>query len=772
MQNCIYYMYVNGLHVYLSKYTLRNNFTKKKMERTHIMKDFNLKRFREEYVKMTQAEFAKKIGVNQDRISRWEKNPNSISIGDLISIAKFFQISLDDLVNFELNMPKSLTVSDCWSNIASTKNEIINYLNSNHFNNTYSNEKKNELINAVKNSLRKPKIGFVGHSDVGKSTIINALLGIDKMPVAWTPTTYITVFVKHISDRPQHINSNVALFRNTEEDKLIEDWKVDSKEYFDKYFECQGDYDLLKEYGTRMGTMKSEEITSAIVYIDSDVLINCDFIDLPGYGTGDIESDDTMTSDIIEKQLDVVVYMSVINQFLQAENIEYLKNVIKQIVDVSKYDQLNNPLANVFIVGSQAHIVDSDKRDIILEKGCERFIASLSDKYWDFRKNPEIYTKDVILDRFYQYTTNEYSSSERFILDLTKLIEKMPEIILTTGITQISQWIKNYENILKNEKRKKEEFLYNRENLRIEYQQLIENEPNRKKLFESQKSIIRNSIKNYRDKDKLKISNYYDELINEGSLVDQMKVRGIRKNKEDIQAFGSYITGTLQDGFNTILTESTTGFRVDMENFFANLRINVFKNNTDININGLNRISFESLFASGLVGLGSFGALAFWASTCGNLGGYILVAKGLGVLGSLGISLGSAAGVMTAVSALGGPVVLGIGIAILAGLSFLGLRNWRKDVAKQIVSQLNSKDVKSKLLKETDKWWDDTLKAFDAGVMNIEKEWIDELEEKEKILKNFNSEAIKADIYKIEHDIISYSNVPFYNNTVQSSESA
>lgn len=36
---------------------------------------FDLKSFREDNLKMTQAEFADMIGTRQDTVSRWEKNP-------------------------------------------------------------------------------------------------------------------------------------------------------------------------------------------------------------------------------------------------------------------------------------------------------------------------------------------------------------------------------------------------------------------------------------------------------------------------------------------------------------------------------------------------------------------------------------------------------------------------------------------------------------------------------------------------------------------------
>ena len=52
------------------------------------MSEFNLKNFRENYLKLTQAELAELIGVRQDRISRLEQNLDSISLEELVILSK------------------------------------------------------------------------------------------------------------------------------------------------------------------------------------------------------------------------------------------------------------------------------------------------------------------------------------------------------------------------------------------------------------------------------------------------------------------------------------------------------------------------------------------------------------------------------------------------------------------------------------------------------------------------------------------------------------
>ena len=57
----------------------------------------NLKYWREAS-NLTQNALARKTGIHQCMISRWEAGINLPSIVDLITLAEFYRISLDELV--------------------------------------------------------------------------------------------------------------------------------------------------------------------------------------------------------------------------------------------------------------------------------------------------------------------------------------------------------------------------------------------------------------------------------------------------------------------------------------------------------------------------------------------------------------------------------------------------------------------------------------------------------------------------------------------------
>ena len=57
----------------------------------------DLKSFREDKLKITQSAFAELIGVEQSSISRWEKNPNSITLPVVQKILEKTGVSYEEL---------------------------------------------------------------------------------------------------------------------------------------------------------------------------------------------------------------------------------------------------------------------------------------------------------------------------------------------------------------------------------------------------------------------------------------------------------------------------------------------------------------------------------------------------------------------------------------------------------------------------------------------------------------------------------------------------
>ena len=705
---------------------------------------FDLKKFRREHLNgMSQEEFARQIGISQDRVSRMEADPGQITLEILLQISEHFGISLGELIKTPEQHLEALQVENTWASSEFIKKTIIEYIGKNINLSNDSYHTLDDLSDIVKTSLQKPKIAFVGRSDVGKSTMINTLLGTAKMPVQWTPTTAIAVYVKHVNDRPSYMKEDVWIFKSDENNLIWDDKYLENEEYCTSLKIDSGSFEILKDYGTRSGKyFEDNQATSAVVFIDSSILLNCDIIDLPGYGTGDREEDDNISSSI-RKNADILVYLSIANGFMRSEDISYLKNAITCLPNLQSENGVNvRPLENLFIVASQAHVVDNSNNfelENILNKGCERLESSLTDGFWKDRMKP-----DKLVDRFYTYTSNNEILRKRFEEDFCKIVEKLPKIVEKKAIKTIKDWVSGRDKILQDDYQKYTDLLEDRNKYVEALREYDKNEPERYSNFINAKSKIVEAITKYQFESFDELSQYYSNLMNVDNIVKLMEIRNVKKNKDDIQIFSTYISGLLQDKLTDILTNKSKLLSKDINNF-----LNVFDANTKIAIQ--DNISFkiapfskEQVFAAGLTGVATYGALAFWAATCGNLGGYILIAKGVSLLSALGISVGGTAAAVSAVAAIGGPVVLGVALAVIAAIGAFAIftGGWRKSVAKKLVKAFDEERVLDKLNRTTSKYWIDTQNAFEFAANNLDAEWKKQIEKLRAEINNYDINAI------------------------------
>ncbi len=71
----------------------------------------NIRKIREDK-RFTQQQIADLVGMHRSNYSKVETSQRELSIGALAKVATFFGMSLDELVNFESNVPKEVTLED------------------------------------------------------------------------------------------------------------------------------------------------------------------------------------------------------------------------------------------------------------------------------------------------------------------------------------------------------------------------------------------------------------------------------------------------------------------------------------------------------------------------------------------------------------------------------------------------------------------------------------------------------------------------------------
>jgi hypothetical protein len=182
----------------------------------------------------------------------------------------------------------------------------------------------------------------------------------------------------------------------------------------------------------------------------------------------------------------------------------------------------------------------------------------------------------------------------------------------------------------------------------------------------------------------------------------------------------------LQGELESLIKRDSEVFKSSVEEFLVTYKEAIF-NLPKLNVGSVH-IPFDptGAFIGGLTGLGGVGALALWASSLGNLGAYILVAKFVSLLSALGISIGGGVATVVAfVAAIGGPITLGIGLVAAAtaiGWSLFG-ESWERRLAKKIVGHFEEQKIADKFLQGIDQYWQETTKAFNKGADAVEEQF-------------------------------------------------
>ena len=713
------------------------------------MSEFNLKNFRENYLKLTQAELAELIGVRQDRISRLEQNLDSISLEELVILSKKTGKSLDEITNYKKNVINKLEVKDSWSKVRYIKNTVINYIKDYSPKNNLNYENKIEnLRRDIEGIARKPRIVFSGKSDSGKSTMINALLGKEKMPTNWTPTTSIIVYVKDILDRPAYMEEELWIFKKGK-NKEWDDTRLYDEKYCREWKVAGGNAEMLSQYGVRKGEEYNKDIGSAVLFIDSPILKNCDILDIPGITAG-IESDN-ITASQAKLKADVLVYLSQASGFLQTEDANYLKEALEVLPPLEKTEGTAlSPMSNLFVVATHAHhVIPRTDLKKICDSGCNRFTKTLPESFWERYSNSskKLFSEKDLRKRFFTYTTDIEDLREDFEKELKNTIENLPKLLENKIFNLAKDYAKNESKKMSDEVIKYEKLINERDAYSKRLEDIKKNEPKRKFLLEENNRNVKNKIFDLDSETKKKFREDFNQMLTEENIVKIIDRRGYKNKKADLEELGSYISSEVQDIYRKNLEKTTEKFKDTMDEYLVETQKSLELANNSNNMNINLDFDFKSAFIGGLAGAATLGGLAFWASTLGNLGAYILVAKGVSVLSALGISIAGGTATATAfVASIGGPITLGIAAALLVGVAIWGFfsDSWKKKIAKKIIEE-----IKKSVPKYEDaitQYWLDTENGFDIAKNKMEEEW-------EKYINNLENELYNYDINKLKENL-------------------
>ena len=705
----------------------------------------NLKTFREEKLKIkTRSAFAELLGVEQSSVSQWEEDPDSITYPIIQRILEKTGVSYEELTGWEKPVFAPLKVKDTWKNAEFTKCTLSEYVNNMLNRLDLSEELRSAYIDdlnaGIHSSLIKPKVAIVGRSDTGKSTLINALIGNDKMPTSWTPTTSIAVYIKHVSDRPDFIEEDVWVFKNSLDGKnMWNERMLYNEEYCRSWKIASGGVEILSSFGTRQGENYDKAAGSAVIFLDAPILKNCDIVDLPGFGT-ETKSDDYITFGVAPKA-DVIIYLSLANGFMRREDIEYLKcNIGELPIWEEKESNTLSPLQNLFVVASQAHTIGRDPAELlrILDSGCEELTKTLPNGYWAEREKASGYVYSdggyaELRARFFAYTTDILDVCKPFNEELTKLLEVLPVIIDERTKEFVRKYVASRKPNLINELQKYDGIMAEKQRYEELLSAIDANELSRVQENDSRKETCRSEISRLCKESLDEFSSYISNTVNIDALVTLMRERGVKNKKKDIEQFGSFLMSKLQAQCEDILKskskilsekakEYITAFSESIENPFKNSSINV---------------DFDAgwAFASAL-------------SKIGMVGGLGVFLKGTLLFMSAGLGIGTSvwAGVLT--SSIFGPIGLVAGLLIVGGLNVVKLfgGGWENNVAKKIVGEIEENKLAEKYRAGITEYWDQTESAFEQAAAKLDEEWNAYVEDLRKMIDSYDINEIQNKI--------------------------
>jgi DNA-binding XRE family transcriptional regulator len=716
------------------------------------MDDLNLKAIREK-LHLTQSELAAALEVGQETISRLEKNPKNMSVELFMKLCQVANMLPNDLLNhFKLAKPKVMQVPNVYKESLENKKRFNQYITEHQellnvrLEGGMGNQKINELATLINTYSSKPLVALFGPSDAGKSTLINSLTGIETLLSQWTPTTSATVYLKHIEDKPAWMGTDeVAIFRAESKENGWNFRKLENDAYCQKYKIVTGDYELLQEYCNRNSSEIYKEVDSAVVYLDSPLLMACDLVDLPGFGTEELK--DTIQSQRAREQADIVLFLCQSNSFFNKMNdIVFLKEVIRNLAATN--NERMPLLSNLFIIASQAHIVE-DSIDKVLSRGRDVISQQMSEEVIEqFFNTTKEHFVGALANRFFTYSLEKSSLRSDFEEDFKKvLVEVLPPIKheeLNHAVEQFKQeaavfyenQIKKYEAILSNQEQAKVQYEHKIATKNASIEEILQK---KNQLIKQIDVLSHKGIQELRDWESLTLTK--SRLI---SLINDKQY-----DKKKAQEFlPSNLSDLYYAKLQEILRSSTDIIQEDITTFFKEVE-GIANSIVKINIKGKSiPFDFRGAVTGGFAGATVLGALGFWASTVGNLGGYILVAKGVSLLSALGISVGGTAAAASFVSIIGGPITLGIGIALGTFFLIKGIfgDGWKDRLSSQLIKAFKKENVLQSYEKTITKYWVDTKDALDIIVENIIEKTEEQLEQLREIIEAENVDEIRARI--------------------------
>lgn len=694
--------------------------------------------------KISQEEMAVHLEVSQSQVSRYEQDPSCVPFAAVIAWVRLCgQISSKQGLEFGTPYRDIATQIKLMNDYAETAPAL---LDQSLFRDAPT---ADNFLLQVHNLGRKPRLAICGRFDQGKSRLANTLMGSDALPTSYQPATAIICLVRHVGDCPSWIKEDVWIMR-----KGFDLNQANNERHCNDFRVVAGSFDTLKKYGTHNDNRPTDadQCFAALVFVDSPILLGCDLLDVPGYGHSE---NDHNKAELAHSLADVLIYASAAQGFMDQQDLQFVNALLKQLTLIEGADAHLPVLRNVFFVATMARQELNDLEEIITKASSRAYKHLLE----GLQLRGQLVNRKITLAefraRFFTYLVDDPSRRKAFEGDLADLLSK---IYPAQVRGRLDSWIVELKNSTKAYCNgwtvRLVEALENRDRAQGALEMLERAEPMRQRriggkterilsMVAENKSTCIDFIKS--DLSKLVTPDYVEKCIRERY-----------EDKKDAQQLAaSYLIDHIQNRLNTFLAERAQELVPEVDDILTDYQAaGTTAGKMDL---GSLTVPFnaQGVFLSALAAAGTAGALAAWAAaaTAGsNLGAYLLVPSVVSFLSSLGISVGGTTSAISLVSALGGPITIMIGLAVLVAMGIYALfgASWQSRLAKKICETLKEQNFLETLTTHTEKYWDDTRLGFQTGMAATEAAFQENLNNLRKLVNTTTREEMTAMIAHVE----------------------
>jgi transcriptional regulator with XRE-family HTH domain len=206
----------------------------------------------------------------------------------------------------------------------------------------------------------KPIIGFFGHFDAGKSTLINTLIAQNVLPSRYQPLTSILNLLVHVDDRPSYINNTVAIFKAGFNPSMLF-----NKSLANNYLIEVGSEELLHTLGTHHYDDDKIQLNDkpymAVVFIEADILRHVWLLDTAGDLSNDKNDTEIAFSGV--EISDGAVLLSSYVGFLKSSDLGLVTDIFRLKLPLN----VQHPIEHLLVIASHCHseITTEESRQMV-----------------------------------------------------------------------------------------------------------------------------------------------------------------------------------------------------------------------------------------------------------------------------------------------------------------------------------------------------------------------------------------------------------------------